>query len=556
MEHHRQEKIELIKKSFEFKNQKRYKEAIEMLHKVLEYENRPEDNIEILSQLGDLHLLLKNYDRALDHYQKVLNLNKFHQHSYQKSFEIHIETNQLNKALNLANKMCEDVKTPQSYYNYLKALIKLEKQQDAIEIFNNLDESIKLDVNILHLIATISHQEKKELILKKILELDETHYGANIELAKIEFDKGNYDKVITYCLNLDEDTPISLYYLAKIETHRQNYTRAIELFIKAIELDNEEHDFYIDLAKAYIDICWFNEALIMLKKSINLSVSKNNSKDLDEKQFLTGWILIKQNEIQKALLNLNSINKNSNYYSKAQILIQAINVKNSNISEALSKLEEYFNSEKENPILLDTLALAYKELNLYSKAIQVYKEALKIFPESIYYNLELIDLLIDNKEYDNAIEIINNIKKKCSNCPAIYNSLARIYFRLKNYAKALESINEYLKLDFNNAESHYFKGLILNNLEEYSQAKEAIYTAIKLNPTSAKYYSQMATSYCGLKEYENAILYSKEAIEIDQNEINYKKQAYEISCLIGNKEQIQLFKKQLERTEKILKLNR
>ena len=66
----------------------------------------------------------------------------------------------------------------------------------------------------------------------------------------------------------------------------------------------------------------------------------------------------------------------------------------------------------------------------------------------------------------------------------------------------------------------------------------------------------MARSYIGIKEYENALVYTKEAIEINQNEINYKKQAYDISVLMGNEEQIKNFKKQLERSEKILKLRK
>ena len=68
------EKIELIKKSFQFKNLKQYKEAIEMLYKALEYDEVPEDNVELLSQIGDLHILLNNRERALDEFQKALSI--------------------------------------------------------------------------------------------------------------------------------------------------------------------------------------------------------------------------------------------------------------------------------------------------------------------------------------------------------------------------------------------------------------------------------------------------------------------------------------------------
>lgn len=555
MDNREEEKIELIKKSFEYKNQKNYKKAIEMLYKVLEFQNELADNIEIISQLGDLYILIKSYDRALDQFQKNLSLNPKHEYSLQKCFDIYFETNQLNKALKIANNMCENIKSTKSFYNHIKALIALNKKQDAIEVFNMLDESIKMDVDILYLISTID-ETKKEIILKKILELDLSHVEANIELAKIEFERQNYNKVIQYCLNTDEDNALVLYYLARIEAIRKNHSRAIELYLKAIELDDDKHDFYIDLAKSYIDVSWLDEALLALKKSINISVVKGSKEDIDEKHFLSGWVLIKKNEFSKALLSLNSINKESKLYSKAQVLTQIINLKNSDVASAITKLESYLKDESDNGILIDTLALCYKELKFYKKAIEMYKKGLELYPDSIYYTLEIIDLLIDDKNYIEALDLIDQFSKKYQNCANIYNSLARIFYRLKHYEKALVSIEEYLKLDKNNAESYYFKGLILNDLEKFKEAKDSIYTAIKIKPSEAKYYSQMARSYVGIKEYENALLYSKEAIELDQNEINYKKQAYEISVLTGNEEQIKSFKKQLERSEKILKLRK
>lgn len=550
------EKIELIKKSFELKHIKKYKEALELLYKALEYDDVKQDNVELLSQIGDLHIKLKNYDRALDEFQKALAINKRHQYSIQKCYDIYYETNKLNKALNIAQKMCEENKTPHSYYNYFKVLIKLDKAQDAIEVFNSLPDEIKLDSDILYLISTISSGVKKKILLERILSINAYNVNANLDLAAIEFESGNYSKVIQYCLNIEEDNPMALYYLAMVESKNKNYTKAIDLFTNAIKIDNDTHDFYYDLAKAYCDIAWFDEALCSLKKSINLDLARNNNNNLDEKYFLIGWILIKQNKLQKALLNLNLVDKSSKMYESAQILIQIINLKSMNLSSAKKRLEEYYEKDKDNTILLDTLANVYKELKLYKQAIKIYSDALKINPNSIYYTLEIIDLLIDEKEYDKAIEMIEKFSEKYQNCANIYNSLARIYYRLHDLDNALNAINKYLELDSNNAEAFYFRGLILNDLAQYEDARSSIYNAIKLNPNIAKYYSQMARSYQNLKEYKNALLYSKEAVEIDPNEINYKKQAYEISLLIGDKSQIEMYKNQLERSEKILKMNR
>lgn len=555
MSENKKYKIELVKKAFEYKHLKKYKEAIETLYKALEFDEDGFDDIEIYSFLGQLHLLLKNKDRAFDEFQKALSINSEHVFSLQNCFDIYYEEKRYDKALEIATKLCEIDRSPISYCDYIKALIKLNKNQEAIDLFNSLNEDIKLDSDLLYLISTIS-EDKRKIMLERIIEIDEYNNEANLDLAKIEFEEGNYNKVVKYCLNLDDDIPLSNYYLAMIEAKNNHYTKAIDLFIKAIKFDNNEHDFYFDLAKTYIDIAWLSEALFAIKKSINYSFIHNNHQNLDEKYFLMSWILIKQNKPSQALLNLSSIKKDSPLYSKAQVLEQTINLKNINLSAAKSVLEKHYDKEKDNPILLDTLAVVYKELKLYRKAIEIYDKALVLYPESIYYTLEKIDLLIDEKCYNEALELIKHFSAKCVNCPNVYNSLARIFYRLKNLDEALRCINLYIELDKNNSETFYFKGLILNDLNRFNEAKNPIYNAIKLSPVCAKYYYQMSRSYFGLNELESALLYAKEAIELDGNEIIFKKQAYDIAVAIGNKTQILMYENQLKRSEKILKLNK
>ena len=88
MDSNNENSIDYIKKSFELKNSKLYKEAIEMLYKALECEEGRE-NAEIISQIADLYVLLKNYDRALEEYEKVLDLDKNHTHSFSEMSKIY-----------------------------------------------------------------------------------------------------------------------------------------------------------------------------------------------------------------------------------------------------------------------------------------------------------------------------------------------------------------------------------------------------------------------------------------------------------------------------------
>lgn len=545
-------KTELIRKAFEYKSKKQYKEAINAMRSALELKVNTHEDAEIYSQIGELYLLLNDADSALKEFQNALIINGSHKSSIQKCFEIYFKKEQYQKALYLAQKICENEKNPITYLNYFKVLYKLKKFQDIIEIFNSLNEDIKLEPDILYLISLVD-KEKQEMLLKKILEIDENHENANLDLARIAFKNRDLNLLIKCCINLDENIPEVSYYLGIIELKNKNYTKAINYIVNAIKNDNFKNDYYFDLAKAYIDITYYIEAIDALNFSIKHSLVTGSKENLDEKHFLLGWLLYKEKDFHSALMNLNMVDKHSKFYSNSEILIQAINMQIKNPACVKDKLENMYKKQKDNIILLDTLATVYKYLKMPKKAIEIYNKALNLHPESLFYRLELIDLYIDVNMYSDAMTQIEQVKKINKNCANVYNSLARIYYRLEDYTNALTNIEEYLNLDKNNSESYYFKGLILNDLNKFKDAKTAIYSAITLKPDCAKYYSQMARSYFGLEQYEDALLYSKEAIELAPSDINYKKQGYEIALKLNDKDKIALYEKQLKRTESVLK---
>ena len=545
-------KIELISKAFALKNQQKYQEAIDTMKSALEINVNTHENAEIHSQIGELYIIINDLDSALNEFQMALSIDGTHKYSIQKCFDIYYKKEQYQKALYLAQKICENYKNSISYLNYFKVLYKLGKKQDIIEIFNSLDEDIKLEPNILYLIS-LADEGKREQILNKIVEIDDSFEPANLDLARIAFKKGDWNKLIQCCINLDDSISDVAYFLGMIEARNKNYNKATEYLISAIKKDNNKNDYYYDLAKIYIDTTHYTEALECLNHSIKYSLINNTKENLSEKYFLSGWILYKNSEYQNALLNLNLVEKNSKFYTNAKIIIQTINLQNENLPKAKDILENMYKSHSDNSILLDALAIAYKNLKMPNKAIEIYSQALILHPESIFYRLELIDLYIDVNMYSDAMTQIEEVKRLNKNCVSIYNSLTRIYYRLKDYKNALDSINEYLKLDKNNSQSYYFKGLILNDLNRFEEAKTTIFNAISLKPDCAKYYYQMARSYEGLNDLEDALLYSKEAIELEPSEINYKKQGYDIALKIGDKEQVLLYEKQLKRSESILK---
>ena len=77
----------------------------------------------------------------------------------------------------------------------------------------------------------------------------------------------------------------------------------------------------------------------------------------------------------------------------------------------------------------------YKELKLYKKAVEIYKDGLKAYPDSFSFLSEIVDILIDDKDYDEALKYADDFITNYPNCPSAYNSLARIYYRQKSTVK-------------------------------------------------------------------------------------------------------------------------
>ena len=142
MDQQEENSIDYIKKSFELKNSKLYKEAIEMLYKALEFEEG-RANVEIISQIGDLYVLLKNYDRALEEYEKVLDIDKNHTHSLDEMSKIYFKTGEYNKALEVSKKLLESTDDVQYFINHFRILFKLEYFDKMHDLYESLNESLK-----------------------------------------------------------------------------------------------------------------------------------------------------------------------------------------------------------------------------------------------------------------------------------------------------------------------------------------------------------------------------------------------------------------------------
>lgn len=556
----KEDSLKYIKQSFELKNQKMYKEAIEVLYKVLNENVDTETLVEVISQIGDLHLLLNNYDRAIEQYEHVLEIDENHEHSKNKLFEIYYKLQDFNKAEQFSKEACKNSNNPYDYVKYFTVLLKLKKPNEILTQYNMLSEDLQNNPELMYLITLLKYKDKKEL-LETIVKNAPDFTDAKFDLAMVYYNDEDYEnanKLFDEILKIKKDA-LTYYYKALIQIKDKKYFLAINNLHLAIKASRGNiPEFYFELTKAYMEICWFEEAINTIKESITLYIKKGvNIIAIDRSYLLLAWVFEKKKDYDNALFNLTLISKDSPLTNEAKILKSVIDYKKGDIVKAKNGLETLYKEHPEiqnNLTLIDTLGTIYRKLKLNKSAYLFYEKHLKNFPDSIHTVCELVDLLIDMKEYDAAEKYINQYSKD-KKIASFLNSRARIFYRKKEYDNAINSLNELIKCDKNNAEGYYFKGLILNKKENFEEAFKNIKTALELNPNPAKYYAQAALSNLKLKKYEDAMAYIKEAIEIEPNNLNYKKQAAEISKVSGNKAETGFWESIVKNTEKLIKEN-
>lgn len=185
-----------------------------------------------------------------------------------------------------------DENTKDSDLMLIKAslLISSGKTSDALKVLDALEENDPSNIEVLEMkiVAAKAQGSKgtsaKKAAISKVIALDPNNATANIELAqeqvinhKYKFARNYYKKALnsspkdlgalfgygqtSYYLNdideariafkkmlaLNPNAAIAYQYLGKLEAEDENYKAALEYINKAIEIEDDNYDFYMDL---------------------------------------------------------------------------------------------------------------------------------------------------------------------------------------------------------------------------------------------------------------------------------------------------------------------
>ena len=231
-------------------------------------------------------------------------------------------------------------------------------------------------IDQVKILLTESEFEKAEILLKKIIEIDPTHYKAHINIGVI-YAKLNKlrdaEKYFIKAIELEPDYELAYFNLGTTKNKLGKTEEAENNFKKAIEINPNYVEAYSNLGHLYIDTDNLDSAETCLKKAINLkpnfseayynlglTQSKKLRYDLAELSYKKA-IEFKPNFIE-AIHNLKKILRQNKLLFNIQ---QNKNKKkdNSTIETILSKDPYVFNRKVEPELISELYKIETKELD-------------------------------------------------------------------------------------------------------------------------------------------------------------------------------------------------
>lgn len=310
-----------------------------------------------------------------------------------------------------------------------------------------------------------------------------------------------------------------------------SYDKAEATLAKALKMNGDRADYYIDYGMALIQLGRYEEAIQNFDRAVlnkdNKIVNKNNKTAFRGK----GIAYFKNHNYGKAIelfdkaltirelsdLNLDILYYKGNSQAKAGLFDKAIKTYTTILQEKQTDAYTYYSR-----------AYAYRMLKDYEKSLADYDKAIKLDNKKYDYYFGKYFLLLEQGDTEKATAVLSmaaNIKGKTQED---YFNLAKVHYYMGDYDNAIIEFSEAYKNGF--AEAYFFLGSIYEQKEDYKNAVNnySLYIKEEVYISSAAVYNQI--SYCQLKlnNYEDALSYIQTGLKYNDIEFNHSLMRNEI----------------------------
>lgn len=241
--------------------------------------------------------------------------------------------------------------------------------------------------------------------------------------------------------------------------NEKNYRQAIDLYNKALKLDNENYFIYDKLSLMYYFLDKVDSSIVYCDLAIKIAPNDTTA------FYQRGHCYMEKGNFQKAIDDFT-------------LSFEKTNKRNSNASFNIGK--------------------CYFRLGNIDKAIEFYKTTLKLEPNDKYsfYELGYCYASLATPDKDNALKYYNKAIDQDNNYYDAYFNRGLLYAtQFKNLKKGHADLERSIEIRPKNKLSYYYNGILYRDEEDFGKAKDMFNKVIELYPNYAEAYFDRAVTW-------------------------------------------------------------
>jgi len=481
-----------IDQAFTLLEKKKYTEAENELQKALKVSKK---NPEIFFGLGKVQLGRENYDQALNHFKRSVELNPS-----KGSYQMYLA-----KTLSLKGRTGEAKATFQS-------LIKTDPNN--YEGYHGLGA---LEAQLGNLGAAIESYERS-------IKLKPDYFEALRELGRLLNQTGEKEralKVLNQAVKINDDDPITHLTLGELLLDLNREGEAIKSFKKVVGMFPENFEAQIRLADWYFQKGSLDESFRHYKAAQNLEPRNAGIHSQLGKIYLDK----KQNQKAKAAFR-EAINLKpeswEDFFQLGRILSQE-----EKWDEAVKALESAKKLDPQNHKILFEMGKVYFSMDQFEDSTRELTEATNLFTQNPDYYLLLAESLIGQKELDKAVDTLKQASSFDPKNHELTYALCNVYSKKGYYTVAIGYCKKAMELKSDYYDSmNRLAWLFAKKRMNLEEALVLSNKTLEAFPKQPGYIDTLSEIYYVKGDIDQAVATIRMAIKLDPAETYYKQQLW------------------------------
>ncbi len=393
---------------------------------------------------------------------------------------------------------------------------------------------------LARLYAQSDDSEDVVKVLSELIRTNPDDLQNRIHLISYYQKRGESEQAVKVLLQAIEDLPDNLdAKLALITLYKSQgkLDQAETLLEQYVSENPENSDLKLELVRYYLGRDRYDEAQKILSEIIK---SAGKSREGLMARTLKARVLIKKKALGEAATMLEEILKIDPKFNDALLVRAGLALMSADADRGIADLRTLLREDPSDVKAHRLKARAHLKKGEIELARQSLEDAIKIQPDEAVTNFELVQLLINTGEYDDAVVVLQKMRRFAPDNIKVLQGLALVREKLKQWGQLADIADELTAKHPESPVGYYYKGLSLLERNMTTQSIANFEKALELQPNAIEALVAMAKGLFALDKMDDALRRIEKAIEADPNNF----------LAINLKGEVHLSQKQWQQAEK------